>query len=801
MKIRFFFPFVLISSFFLVFLLITPLGVFNDWIPPSLHTGNYSITNIDSGDDYGYYAYLRSIFFDGDIDFSNEKFYIHIEGFTETGYVFNNWQIGLSVLFFPFFLIGHIWAIILNSLNYSVSLDGYSFPYLMSTALASQTYLFLGILLVYQINRKFFSQGVALFSALLTWLASPMIYFSFIRQRMAHTAEFFVSALFIWVWIENRDSSDKWKHAMLGGILGFLGVIRITALGIGILYLVDQLRKIIKKNEKKFSLENFSYFITFWFLTFSLQFLTWYKIEGYPLPVYNINFNIGYSGSYSLKLIFDNSVNFFIGFKWGLLWSSPIIIIGVFGLIWGRNLISFRMPMIMTVLAYFFLVIYVFSTLASYQYRYLSPIYPLVSLGLCFILNEAFKKRSLQALVLIFAFAFVFAQYFLLIQYKVIIPYKDNEFSIKALSNIPTILTSQPDLLLRSSNFFKLLSLDLEFDWSYKEFSYFIFYPLLQLIFAILSYKVFYKIESYGEKFKGEKSKTVCVLGVVIILILNIILIFSGPEKSKTEIEARQQYLKFKKEALEAEKNGNKREVIALLRKAVNAVPELWLAKFNLALFLNANGNIEEANKYYREVLDLNSYHQTSKYNLAKNLAKTGKLNRAETLLRSAIKDNPSNPKPYQSLAQLLVRLKKTEEAERFFNRAISLDPDYEIAYLNFATFLTSLNRYEEAERLFNQAILLNPKFWTAHLNFGILLASLNRYEEAERSFNQAILLYPKFGEAHLNLSILLTNLKRYDEAIFHLKKAFDEKVNSPAMESLMKFYGIQVYEVKKNKR
>jgi tetratricopeptide (TPR) repeat protein len=798
MKIRFFIPFVLISSFFLVFLLITPLGVFNDWIPPSLHTGNYSITNIDAGDDYGYYVYLRSIFFDGDIDFSNEKFYIHIEGFTETGYVFNNWQIGLSVLFFPFFLIGHMWAITLNALNYSVSLDGYSFPYLMSTALASQTYLFLGILLVYQINRKFFSQGVALFSALLTWLASPMIYYSFIRQRMAHTAEFFMAALFIWVWIENRDSSDKWKHAMLGSILGFLGVIRITALGVGILYLVDQLWKIIKKNEKKFSFENFSHFIIFWFLTFSLQFLTWYKIEGYPLPVYNLKFNKGYSGGFSLERIFDNLVNFFIGFQWGIIWSSPIIIIGVMGLIWGRNLISFRVPMVMSILAYFFLIIYVLTTLASYQYRYLFPIYPLISLGLCIILNEAFKKRSLQILAFTSAFVFVVAQYFFLIQYKVIIPFSDSEFSIKALSNIPTILASQPELLLRSSNFFKLLSLDLKFDWGYKEFSYFVFYPLLQLTFTILSYKVFYRIRNYFEKVKGEKSKAVCILGVVIILILNIVLIYSGPEKSKTEIEARQNYLKFKKQALEAEKNGNKREVITLLKKAVNAVPELWIAKFNLALFLNANGNIEEANNYYRQVLDLNSQHQTSKYNLAKNFAKTGKLNRAETLLRSAIKDNPLNPKPYQSLAQLLVRQKKVEEAERFFNRAISLDPDYEIAYLNFATLLTSLNRYEEAERLFNQAILLNPKLGTAHLNYGILLASLNRYEEAERSFNQAILLNQKFGAAHLSLSILLTNLKRYDEAISHLKKAFDEGVESPAMGSLMKFYGIQVYQVKK---
>ena len=93
---------ILIGTFFFFFLLISPLGVFNDWIQPTIHKGFFSITQIDPGDDSGYYAYLRSIFFDGDIDFFNEIFYAHIERFTSTGYVFNNWQIGQSILFFPF---------------------------------------------------------------------------------------------------------------------------------------------------------------------------------------------------------------------------------------------------------------------------------------------------------------------------------------------------------------------------------------------------------------------------------------------------------------------------------------------------------------------------------------------------------------------------------------------------------------------------------------------------------------------------------------------------------------------------
>ena len=102
MNSRYIPPITLFGIFSFFFLLTSPLGTFNEWINPNLHKGFYSLTKIDSGDDAGYYAYLRSIFFDGDIDFFNELTYTHADKIMPTGYVFNNWQIGQSILFFPF---------------------------------------------------------------------------------------------------------------------------------------------------------------------------------------------------------------------------------------------------------------------------------------------------------------------------------------------------------------------------------------------------------------------------------------------------------------------------------------------------------------------------------------------------------------------------------------------------------------------------------------------------------------------------------------------------------------------------
>ena len=138
--------------FFLFFLLLTPLGVFSNWINPSDHTGYYSITRIDLGDDTRIHAYLRSMVIDGDIDFFNEKGLWNRFELTPTGYSADfMYAIGSAILWLPFFLMGHLIAHIYSWLGYPVTTDGYSFPYLVMTGIGSATYLFLGVILCYDL--------------------------------------------------------------------------------------------------------------------------------------------------------------------------------------------------------------------------------------------------------------------------------------------------------------------------------------------------------------------------------------------------------------------------------------------------------------------------------------------------------------------------------------------------------------------------------------------------------------------------------------------------------------------------
>ena len=139
------------AVFFLFFLLITPLDIFNSNIPLQIQEGFYSIVRFDiSGDDGARYVPLRSIFFDNDIDFINEPF-TKMGGINDKTGNFNSfWPIGSSILWFPFFIVGHIFALLIKSLGFDISIDGYSFPYITMISLGSACYGYLGTLFCYK---------------------------------------------------------------------------------------------------------------------------------------------------------------------------------------------------------------------------------------------------------------------------------------------------------------------------------------------------------------------------------------------------------------------------------------------------------------------------------------------------------------------------------------------------------------------------------------------------------------------------------------------------------------------------
>jgi tetratricopeptide (TPR) repeat protein len=700
---------ILLGFFFSFFLLVSPLGIFNDSISPKLQTGFYSLTRIDAGDDAGYYAYLRSIFIDGDIDFFNETNFAHAERFMSTGYVFNNWQIGQSVLFFPFFLLGHFWASLLNFLGHSVTLDGYSFPYFMSTAWASQTYLFIGLVLTYKINRKFFDTTASLIATILVWLATSLLYYTFVRQRMSHTIEFFLSATFILVWLNNRNSSNALKHSALGIILGVLCMARVINVALGVLYVIDQIciAGWLWKTDsvsKKTLLTRLAYFSISWIFAFSPQFLTWYKIDGIPLPALHAKIAQSETSAFSIGRIWAHTKSFFWGERWGLIFSSPIILVGTIGIMLGKPFSKIRLPFIVTVFAYFTIVILLFSYLDAYEYRYLSPALPIISLGLAAILTNLSKNRYGYWLIAFFSSIFITVQYFILVQYKITLNHNDPRFVVEALNAIPNIITNQPSSLLRSSNFFSLFNSSTQINWTYLEYSYLLLYPLVQLCFIVIASYLFFR---QRESKTSNKWKNIYVSGVALIFAINITLLITAPPKTDAEIKSRIQYTQIKKLAKKAKKKGELDEAEKQWKKAIQLIPDLWFPYFRLGILLTQQKNLVKANENFKKAHRLNPKHTGINFFLGLNSQILGEYEASERYLRQAIRSRPENPITYERLGNTLHKKGNLVEAEKQYRICLFLSPDFSMAHLNLTILLSELKRHEEALFHLKKAIAL----------------------------------------------------------------------------------------------
>ncbi|MFQ5672337.1 MAG: tetratricopeptide repeat protein [Nitrospinales bacterium] len=701
-------------AFYFFFLVLTPLGLFNDWIPPLTQKGYYSVTTIDPGDDTGYYAYLRSGFFDGDWDFINEHHYAHSEKFTSTGYVSNYWQIGQSVLFLPFFLLGHLAALIYNKLGYAVSVDGYSAPYYMATAIASQTYLFAGLLLLFSILKKRFGDFTALISTLAVWLGSPLIYYTFIRQRMAHTAEFFVVVVFFYFWLEHRKSNNLYLHAWLGSILGFLCMIRIVNVIFFALYMTDKLL-LIRSGNRNSSVEMMKvaapYFTAFslsFMLVLSPQFLAWHRLYGVPIDTSNFSFVVDETSRMSFLSIPGKLYAVMLKARWGVLWSAPLLVIGFAGLLTAKDFLKeIRVPLMVFLVSLVSLIVLIHDSIGTYGYRYLVVCLPILALGLGAILEKCFRSRLGMFLSVLFVALCVTAQYFMIIQYKVTLLHNDPEFTLKALDAILSLIMNQPHLLLRSTNFMRLIFLDHPQGWDYNDFLFLFVFPLAQFIcVGLLCFSFYWLKKDNGREIKNH-FKFLLGLGVLFGFSLNIIVQAVTPSKTAQEVDARRQYIQAMKEADLAFEKGQNNRAINLYLKAQNLIPELPASNFKIGLSLDKEKKPNEANKYYKKVLNEYPGNAAARYNLGINLVSLGQFQEAEKNLEIAVRLAPGNKKIYNALAKIYAKKNDLNTATKFFQAALTIDPEYGKAHANLALLFTILKNPVEAKEHLNAAIRL----------------------------------------------------------------------------------------------
>ena len=186
------------------------------------------------GDALGYYAWLRSIAFDGDISFSND-YRLLTDDFAEdseeltplaTGLVPNKWPPGSAMLWAPLFLAVGAVVGLLNLLGGQIPFDGLALPFKISAGVAGIAYATAGAWLCYDLARRIYPAGVAFWATITLWLGGSLLYYSLVSPAYSHATSLFVVALFTHTWYRTRDRHDLRRFVLLGALAGLAGLVR-----------------------------------------------------------------------------------------------------------------------------------------------------------------------------------------------------------------------------------------------------------------------------------------------------------------------------------------------------------------------------------------------------------------------------------------------------------------------------------------------------------------------------------------------------------------------------------------------
>jgi len=185
-----------------------------------------------NGDGVMYYVYVRSLWKDFDLDFTNE--YTHygliergdLAVRTKTGLRRSIFSIGPAVVWTPFFFLGDAVARGQALLGGETDLSGYGPTHRNAVALASLLYGFAAVLLIHSFLARHFGKRTALGAALLVWGATFLYWYMVEQPTMSHAPSAAGAAFAIWLWDRQRDRRSAWGFFVLGLALGIAMCVR-----------------------------------------------------------------------------------------------------------------------------------------------------------------------------------------------------------------------------------------------------------------------------------------------------------------------------------------------------------------------------------------------------------------------------------------------------------------------------------------------------------------------------------------------------------------------------------------------
>lgn len=347
-------------------------------------------------DGFYYFAYLRSLAFDRDVNFMNDyrmlglgdKTYLFQP--TRTGHAESAWTIGPAIVWAPFFAAGHVVATRLHASGRDVATDGTSYPYRQAICVAGLFYGLLGCWFIYRLVLMFFPGRIAGAAVFLTVTGSFMAWYLVKEPSMTHAPSMAAVAGFTWAWAATRHERSLRAWAALGLLAGFMALIRWQNLLFALLPGIDALLAIVgaaRANDRaslQRTLAGSAAFMACVGLGFLPQMLAWQAMYGSLIARSPVGPQVRWTDPHLVDILWSA--------RNGLLSTAPILYLGAIGLVAfaiARPAIGVPALLSVGVMVYFNACIQDWWGSAGYGGRRFDGVIPLFALGLAAFVHHA----------------------------------------------------------------------------------------------------------------------------------------------------------------------------------------------------------------------------------------------------------------------------------------------------------------------------------------------------------------------------------------------------------------------------
>jgi hypothetical protein len=176
--------------------------------------------NIES-DGIHYYAYLRSLLFDGDLDLRNDY---ELLGWANTAHR-NVLPVGAAILWSPLILAVHLGREAARLFGAGPP-NGAEPIYQGAACLATLAYGAGGLFLLQGALQRWTGAAAAFWATVLCWIGSPLRFYLSVIPSMAHGAEFFAAVLVLRTYLSLRARPDVRNAVGAGAACGLLFLVR-----------------------------------------------------------------------------------------------------------------------------------------------------------------------------------------------------------------------------------------------------------------------------------------------------------------------------------------------------------------------------------------------------------------------------------------------------------------------------------------------------------------------------------------------------------------------------------------------